>query len=68
MSNGERLPCPPFHNCHYVTARSELVPIAERLANERVSNDTEHGSLWTRVFNAEMDRLAQALLNGSART
>lgn len=68
--NGTRVPCPPFHSCEYVAARSALVEKASRIATKQVGDpmfDVEIGNQWTKAFNREMDRLAKPLLNGQSR-
>jgi len=63
LVNGQRVPCPPCHNCEYARARSELVPIATERANEAAGNINGKGS-WVFYFAMEMERLAGPLLNG----
>jgi len=64
LVNGERVPCPPGHNCEYARARSELVPTAERRACEAagISNGKDE---WMRCFADAMEELAAPLLNGN---
>jgi hypothetical protein len=63
--NGERLPCPPWHDCSHIKTRSELVPKAVALADAVIANNTANGSKWTRRFVQEMERLSAPLLRQS---
>jgi hypothetical protein len=65
---GKRIPCPKHHDCRYVAQRSALVAEASKLATKKIgdpTNDKERGYTWTKIFNAEMDRLSAPLLNGA---
>jgi len=63
---GRRLPVPPkFHDCEYITKRSQLVPLAIERTNARVVLTTANSSRWTREFNRNMDRLSASLLRSS---
>jgi hypothetical protein len=57
-AHGNRLPCPPHHDCEYVAARSALVLDAETAAL-RMPGD------FMRNFCREMERRAAPLLNGA---
>jgi hypothetical protein len=66
LINGQRVPCPPGHDCNYTLTRSALVLAAERRAGEKVRvgiRTVEGAARWTNEFGAEMDRLAAPLLN-----
>src|SRR5581483_4674879 len=67
--NGTRVPCPPFHSCEYVAARSALVEKASRIATRQVGDpmfNVEIGNQWTRAFNDAMTKLAKPLFNGQS--
>jgi hypothetical protein len=66
LIDGERQPCPPRHDCDYVRARSQLVPIAAKAASAHVPDDTANGDRWTRLFVAEMEKLSASLLAQSS--
>jgi len=60
------VPCPPQHDCFYSRLRGGLVDQAARNASRRVSvgygdKIGEASNRWTKVFAAEMDRLAAQL-------
>jgi hypothetical protein len=63
LVNGERIACPAHHNCEYVRARSELVPIATERANEENCNGKGN---WMRCFADAMEELARPLLSSHA--
>jgi hypothetical protein len=62
--NGERVPCPPYHDCAYAQTRSALVLVAEQRASEQIHVapfDEAAGHKWTKIFAAEVERLAAPL-------
>jgi len=66
LLHGKRVPCPPQHDCFYSRLRGGLVDQAARNASRRVSvgygdKIGEASNRWTKVFAAEMDRLAAQL-------
>ena len=69
-SLGNRRPCPPYHDCEYIRARSALVPEAVRIASKRVSvpygdKTGTASNRWMRCFVEAMNELAKPLLTGS---
>jgi hypothetical protein len=64
LVNGERVACPALHNCEYVRARSELVPIAIERADKESGNCHGKGD-WMGCFADAMEELARPLLNGN---
>jgi hypothetical protein len=43
----------------YVKERNKLIPLARKLANEKVKNHKLYSYRWNAVFLAEMNRLAK---------
>src|ERR1700736_2338121 len=68
LLRGRRIACPKFHDCDYCRERALLVPVAERLAFERVresspeDDSTSRNALFTRAFAEEMEIAAASLL------
>jgi hypothetical protein len=60
-SGKEYLNVPEWHNCHYINARNNLIPIAEQYAEENAKN--ESGIIcsykFTHIFSSKMDDLAK---------
>ena len=67
-AHGNRLPCPPHHDCQYVKQRSSLIEEASQLVSAKIGDpvgDSAKGYRWTAEFVKAMDRLAKPLLNQS---
>jgi hypothetical protein len=57
------------HDCRYSQARSALTSEAARIATEKIgdlTDDSQHGYDWVRIFAKEMERLAAPLLRQSS--
>jgi hypothetical protein len=67
LIRGKRVPPPPGHCCEYVRQRSALVPLAVKIADEKVATKrpSEDGGVsraaWTARFCAAMDELSRDL-------
>jgi len=67
MIHGERVRCPPYHDCDYVRKRSALVERACELTSEKLgyrASGVVFGMRWNAEFVRQMDQLSKPLLNG----
>jgi hypothetical protein len=66
--NRDRVPCPKYHDCRYIEARSALVSEAVRIATEKIGDptwDAQRCHRWTKEFVRQMEKLSAPLLRQS---